>query len=65
LREDCRRRDWSVAGTYVDHISGAKEKKPELSRMMADAKQRRFDAPESVQLPDENDGVRGVGHFVS
>jgi DNA invertase Pin-like site-specific DNA recombinase len=44
LREYCERRGWSVAGEYVDlGISGTKEKRPELDRLMADAHRRRFD----------------------
>jgi DNA invertase Pin-like site-specific DNA recombinase len=44
LREYCERRGWAVAGEYVDiGISGTKEKRPELDRLMADAHQRRFD----------------------
>lgn len=44
LREHCQRRGWSVASEYVDvGISGAKEKRPELDRLMADAHRRRFD----------------------
>ena len=42
--EYCERRGWTVAGEYVDvGISGAKEKRPELDRLMADAHRRRFD----------------------
>jgi DNA invertase Pin-like site-specific DNA recombinase len=38
------RRGWTVAGEYVDvGISGSKEKRPELDRLMADAHRRRFD----------------------
>ncbi len=45
LREYCERRGWTIAGEYVDTgISGAREKRPELDRMMADAHRRRFDA---------------------
>jgi DNA invertase Pin-like site-specific DNA recombinase len=45
LREYCERRGWQVVGEYVDlGISGAKEKRPELDRLMADAHRRRFDA---------------------
>ena len=45
LREYCKRRNWTVAGEYVDvGISGAKEKRPELDRLTADAHRRRFDA---------------------
>lgn len=45
LREFAERRGWQIAGEYVDEgISGAKEKRPELDRLMADAHRRRFDA---------------------
>lgn len=45
LQEYCQRRGWAVAGEYVDvGISGTKEKRPELDRLMADAHRRRFDA---------------------
>jgi DNA invertase Pin-like site-specific DNA recombinase len=45
LREYCERRGWSVAGEYVDlGISGTKEKRPELDRLMVEAHRRRFDA---------------------
>ena len=45
LREYCQRRGWKVAGEYVDAgISGAREKRPQLDRLMADAHRRRFDA---------------------
>jgi DNA invertase Pin-like site-specific DNA recombinase len=45
LREYCDRRGWTVADEYVDvGISGTKEKRPELDRLLADAHRRRFDA---------------------
>ncbi len=45
LKEYCERRGWEIAGEYVDTgISGAKEKRPQLDRMMADAHRRCFDA---------------------
>lgn len=45
LQEYCQRRGWSVVGEYVDvGISGTKEKRPELDRLMADAHRRRFEA---------------------
>src|SRR5215467_2890045 len=45
LREYCQRRGWEIVGEYVDvGISGAKEKRPELDRLLADAHRRRFDA---------------------
>jgi DNA invertase Pin-like site-specific DNA recombinase len=45
LREYCERRGWQIAGEYLDEgISGAKDSRPELNRLMADAHKRRFDA---------------------
>jgi DNA invertase Pin-like site-specific DNA recombinase len=45
LREYCERRGWGVASEYVDvGISGTKEKRPSLDRLLADAHRRRFDA---------------------
>jgi len=45
LREYCDRRGWAIAREYVDvGISGAKEKRPELDRLLADAHRRHFDA---------------------
>jgi DNA invertase Pin-like site-specific DNA recombinase len=44
LREYCQRRGWELVGEYVDvGISGTKEKRPQLDRLMADAHRRRFD----------------------
>jgi DNA invertase Pin-like site-specific DNA recombinase len=44
LREYCQRRGWEIAGEYVDvGISGSKEKRPQLDRLMAEAHRRRFD----------------------
>jgi DNA invertase Pin-like site-specific DNA recombinase len=44
LRDYCRCRGWTIAGEYVDAgISGAKDRRPELDRMMADAHKRHFD----------------------
>lgn len=45
LREDCQRRDWTIHREYIDvGISGAKEQRPELDRLLTDAHHRRFDA---------------------
>jgi len=45
LREYCERRGWKVTGEYVDEgISGTKDSRPELNKLMADAHRRRFDA---------------------
>ncbi len=44
LREYCLRRGWPVVGEYVDlGISGAKERRPELDRLNADAHKRKFE----------------------
>jgi DNA invertase Pin-like site-specific DNA recombinase len=45
LREYCKRRGWKITREYVDQgISGAKESRPELNKLVADAHLRRFDA---------------------
>jgi len=44
LREYASRRGWEIVGEYVDCISGSKESRPELNRLMADAHRRHFDA---------------------
>ena len=44
LREYCEHRSWQIAGEYVDvGISGTKDRRPQLDRMMSDAHKRRFD----------------------
>jgi DNA invertase Pin-like site-specific DNA recombinase len=45
LREYAQRRGWSITSEYVDvGVSGAKQSRPELNRMIQDAHARRFDA---------------------
>jgi DNA invertase Pin-like site-specific DNA recombinase len=44
IREYCLRRGWALVGEYVDvGISGAKERRPQLDRLIADAHKRRFE----------------------
>ena len=44
LVEYCQRRGWEVFNCYVDNgVSGKKDSRPELNRLMADAHARRFD----------------------
>lgn len=45
LAEYCQRRGWEIVQEYVDvGISGGKEKRPELDKLLADAHRRYFDA---------------------
>ena len=45
LREYASHRGWVLAGEYVDNgISGTRESRPQLNRLMADAQRRKFDA---------------------
>ena len=43
LNEYAARRGWPVVAEFVDRVSGAKESRPALNRLMADARQRKFD----------------------
>jgi len=44
LREYCERRGWQIIAEYADvGVSGAKDSRPQLDKMMADAHKRRFD----------------------
>jgi DNA invertase Pin-like site-specific DNA recombinase len=45
LREYAARRGWEIADEYTDHgVSGSRDSRPALNRLMTDAQQRRFDA---------------------
>jgi DNA invertase Pin-like site-specific DNA recombinase len=45
LRAYCGRRQWEIVEEYIDSgVSGSKESRPALNRLLADAKRRRFDA---------------------
>jgi DNA invertase Pin-like site-specific DNA recombinase len=44
LREHCLRRGWEITDEYVDSgISGTKERRPQLDRLLADCRRRRVD----------------------
>src|SRR5208282_5991125 len=44
LREYAARRGWKIVGEYVDEgVSGSKESRPELNRLMADVHRRKFE----------------------
>src|SRR5215469_17524684 len=62
LREYVERRGWKLAGEYTDvGISGAKEKRPELDRLLAEAHRRHFDA---VIVWKFDRFVRSVSHLL-
>jgi DNA invertase Pin-like site-specific DNA recombinase len=43
LREYCKRRGWTLAGEFVDEgVSGAKDSRPQLDRLMEEAHKRKF-----------------------
>src|SRR5580698_8500640 len=45
LRAYCHRRGWTIAEEFVDEgVSGTKESRPSLNRLLTDAKRRKFDA---------------------
>jgi DNA invertase Pin-like site-specific DNA recombinase len=45
LREFCQRRGWEIAGEYTDNgVSGAREHRPQLDRLLADCRKRLVDA---------------------
>jgi len=44
LRKYCTARGWTIASEFVDTgVSGAKDRRPALDQLVADAKRRRFD----------------------
>src|ERR1700682_6445517 len=44
LTEYCQRRGWEIAGEYIDEgVSGTKDRRPQLDRMMNAARSREFD----------------------
>jgi len=62
LREYCQRRDMVVIAEYVDKgISGAKDRRPELDRLLTDAHRRRFD---SVVVWRFDRFARSVSHLL-
>jgi DNA invertase Pin-like site-specific DNA recombinase len=62
LREYCGRRGWKLYGEYIDRgISGAKDSRPELNRLMADAHRRRFDV---VAVWDFSRFARSTSHLL-
>jgi DNA invertase Pin-like site-specific DNA recombinase len=44
LREYADRREMTIVGEYIDRMTGSKDSRPSLNRLMADASRRKFDA---------------------
>ena len=44
LREYAAHRDWTIVAEYIDKMTGSKDSRPALNRLMADAGKRKFDA---------------------
>lgn len=42
LKEYCKQRDWEIFEIYTDELSGSKESRPSLDRLMKDAHKRKF-----------------------
>jgi DNA invertase Pin-like site-specific DNA recombinase len=44
LREYCQRREFTISGEYIDNgVSGTKDRRPQLDRLMDAARKRQFD----------------------
>jgi DNA invertase Pin-like site-specific DNA recombinase len=63
LRAYAEARGLEIAGEYVDHgVSGAKDRRPALDRLLADARRRRFDVLACTKLDRL---ARSVHHLTS
>src|SRR5690348_13968731 len=63
IRAYCERRQWAVAGEYVDTgISGSKEHRPALDRPLSDCRKRKIDA---VVVYRYDRFARSVGQLVN
>jgi DNA invertase Pin-like site-specific DNA recombinase len=62
IREYCQRRGWPLVGEYIDiGISGAKERRPQLDRLIADAHKRKF---EVIVVSKFDRFARSVSHLL-
>ena len=63
LREYAARREFEIVGEFVDHgVSGARDQRPELDRLIGAARQRAFD---SVLVYRFDRFARSVRHLVT
>jgi DNA invertase Pin-like site-specific DNA recombinase len=44
LRAYCARRQWEIVEEFTDNMSGSRESRPALNRLLSDARRRKFDA---------------------
>jgi len=62
LRQFCEARGWKIVGEYLDEgISGAKDSRPRLDALMADARRRKFD---TVAVWKFDRFARNVSHLL-
>src|ERR1700732_3183949 len=62
IEEYCQRREFEIFSVYVDRgVSGKKDSRPQLNRMMEDAHQRRFDV---VVVARFDRFARSVSHLL-
>jgi DNA invertase Pin-like site-specific DNA recombinase len=62
MREHVQARGWNLVGEFVDNgVSGAKDSRPELNRLMAEAHRRKFD---SVVVWKFDRFARSVSHLL-
>lgn len=62
LREYCKHRKWPIVAEYLDRgVSGAKDSRPQLDAMMADARRGKFD---SVLVWKFDRFARSVSHLL-
>ena len=62
LREYVQARGWDVQGEYVDQISGSKDTRPAMTKLMASARLRQIDAIVCWKLDRWG---RSMAHFVA
>ena len=62
LRQYCQRRQWDVVETYQDVISGRKDTRPSLNRLMQDARRGKFEVVAVYRLDRLG---RSLQHLVS
>jgi putative DNA-invertase from lambdoid prophage Rac len=65
LRRYVEARGWTTAEEYVDRLSGAKDRRPGLDRLLHDAKRRRFDVLVVWRLDRLGRSVRHLVNFIS